>query len=82
MSELLIKCGFCGGRVKSRKVNFVYDENEDYFFVENVPAEVCSQCGEKTYSPKVTDELIQFAKKRLKPARKVKVPVFDYTVQV
>ncbi len=73
-----MKCVFCGGRIEARKVTFVYDEEGEYFFVENVPAEVCTQCGEKTFSPEVTDELIQLAKRKLKPARRAEVPVFEY----
>lgn len=77
-----MKCVYCGGKIEARKVTFIYDEDGDYFFIENVPAEVCTQCGEKTYSPKVTDELIRLAKRKLAPARKIEVPVFDYAVQV
>jgi len=63
-------------------VTFVYDYDNDYFFIENVPAEVCVQCGEKTYSPEVTDELIRLAKKELKPVKTIQVPVFEYVGQV
>lgn len=76
-----MKCVYCGGKVEAREVTFIYDEDGDYFFIENVPAEVCTQCGEKTYSSKVTDELIRLAKRKLAPARKIEVPVFDYAVQ-
>ena len=73
---------FAEGKVEHRKVTFVYDYDKDYFLIENVPAEVCTQCGEKTYAPEVTDDLIRFAKKRSKPERTVKIPVFDYASQV
>jgi YgiT-type zinc finger domain-containing protein len=76
-----MKCVFCGGSVESRKVTFVYDYEDDYFFIENVPAEVCMQCGEKTYSPEVTDEVLRVVKKKLNPVKTVQVPVFDYTGQ-
>ncbi len=77
-----MRCIFCGGKVEFRKVTFVYDYDKDYLFIENVPAEVCVQCGEKTYTPEVTEDLIRLAKKRLKPAKTVQVPVFDYTSQM
>ncbi len=76
-----MKCVFCGGQVRFQKVTFIYDYDGDYFFIENVPAEVCDQCSEKTYSPETTDELIRLARRKLKPVRTVKVPVFDYSVQ-
>ncbi|MFQ5632645.1 MAG: YgiT-type zinc finger protein [bacterium] len=56
-----MSCVFCGGEIESRNVTFVYDENDDYFFIENMPAEVYVRCGEKTYSPEVTDELLHLA---------------------
>lgn len=76
-----MKCNFCGGHIESRNVTFVYDLDGDYFLIENVPAEVCIRCGEKTYTPEVTDELLRLAKKKLKPARVLRVPVFDYARQ-
>jgi YgiT-type zinc finger domain-containing protein len=76
-----LKCIFCGGRIKEKKVTFVYDYGNDYFLIENVPAEVCVQCGEKSYSPEVTDDLICLAKKKFKPDRTLQVPIFDYSNQ-
>jgi len=76
-----MKCVFCGGQVELREVTFVYDEDESYFFIENVPAEVCVRCGEKTYSPAVADEVLRLAKQKLKPAKTIQVPVFDYARQ-
>ncbi|NOX61499.1 MAG: type II toxin-antitoxin system MqsA family antitoxin [Chloroflexi bacterium] len=73
-----MQCVFCGGKVESRQVTFVYDYESEFFFVENVPAQVCTQCGEKFYSPEVTEHLIHLAKTRLKPTKVVKVPVFEY----
>jgi YgiT-type zinc finger domain-containing protein len=72
------KCVFCGGEVREELVAFVYDDEDRYFFVEHVPAEVCSKCGERNYSPEVTDELLGFARQRVKPSKTIKVPVFDF----
>jgi HTH-type transcriptional regulator / antitoxin MqsA len=55
-----------------------YEEEGKYFLVEHVPAEVCERCGEKTYSPEVTDELLKFARDKFKPVKKLEVPVFDF----
>ena len=73
-----MKCVFCGGRVVPQNVAFVYDDPNNYFVIEGVPAEVCLQCGEKAYAPEVTDEIIRIAKKRLKPVKTIQVPVFNY----
>lgn len=73
-----MKCAFCGGKVEKKRVTFSYEENDKHLFVENVPAEVCTVCGEKTYSPEVTDELLKFANEGVKPKKIIKVPVFDF----
>ena len=73
-----MKCVFCGGKVEERMVTFSYEENDKYLLVENVPAKVCLKCGEKTYSPEVTDKLLRFAKDEFKPVKTKKVPVFDF----
>ena len=75
------KCVFCGGKAVNKKVTFVYESDERFFFVKHVPAEVCTKCGEKTYTPKVTDELLKYAKEESKPAKIVKVPVFNFAVK-
>ena len=76
-----MKCVFCGGKTEQRLVTFIYDASSEYLFVENVPAEVCSQCGERTYAPEVTDDLLRIAKKKLAPIKTVAVPVFEYAHQ-
>ena len=73
-----MKCVFCGGKVEKRTVTFSYEEDEKYLFVENVPAEICTKCGEKTYSPEVTDELLRFARHEFRPVKTIDVPMFDF----
>ena len=73
-----MKCFFCGGRLEKKIVTFYYEEDNKYLLVENVPAEICMKCGEKIYSPQVTDELLKFARDKFKPVKSIKIPVFDY----
>lgn len=73
-----MKCIFCGGKLEKKIVTFYYEEDGKYLLVENVPAEVCTKCGEKIYSPKVTDELLKFARDKFKPVKSIKIPVFDF----
>jgi len=74
-----LKCIFCGGKLEKKFVTFYYEEDGKYILVENVPAEVCVKCGEKIYSPEVTDELLKFARDKFKPVKSIKIPVFDFT---
>jgi HTH-type transcriptional regulator/antitoxin MqsA len=77
---MVMKCVFCGGKVVKKEVTFTYEEDDKYLIVEHVPAEVCTRCGEKMYTPEVTDELLRFARKESKPVRKVEVPVYDFAM--
>ena len=72
------KCVFCGGRLETKIVTFTHEVNGQVIIVKNVPAESCGDCGEKTYSPQVTDELLAFAEKKHNPVELVKVPVYDF----
>ena len=73
-----MRCVFCGGVVKKTMGTFEYQDGEEIILVENVPAEVCEDCGEKTYSPEVTDKLLHFAKGKHPIIRTIQVPVFDF----
>ena len=73
-----MKCVFCGGKVEKKKVTFSYEKDNKYLLVENVPAEVCTKCGEKTFSPEVTDQLLRFASDEFQPIKTLEVPVFDF----
>ena len=75
-----MKCVFCGGETMQTCTTFSHEEEGKYFIVEHVPAEVCERCGEKTYSPEVTDELLKFAGDKVRPVKKVEVPIFDFAV--
>lgn len=75
-------CVFCGGQVESKAVNFSYQQDEHVILVKNVPAEVCTRCGEKTYSPEITDELLKFATNRFRPLKMIEVPLFDFCDKV
>lgn len=77
-----MNCVFCGGKVESKEVMFTCESEDQVILVRKVPAEVCTHCGEKTYSPKITDELLKFAKRRFKPVKTIETPVFDYMRKV
>jgi YgiT-type zinc finger domain-containing protein len=76
-----MKCVFCGGDLENKKVTFVYDENGNYLAVENVPAEVCTKCGEKIYSPEVAKELLKYSRQNYPPVKTIEMPVFDFAEQ-
>jgi len=58
------------------------EDDGNFVFVENVPAYVCIRCGENTYSPETTDELLRIVKQRSAPSRKTVVPVYDFALNL
>lgn len=77
-----MQCVFCNGNVKEQFVTFTYENEGNFVFVENVPAHVCTRCGEITYSPETTDELLRIVKQRSAPSRKKEVPVYDFALNM
>ncbi|MGR3311684.1 MAG: YgiT-type zinc finger protein [Candidatus Brocadiales bacterium] len=68
-------CYFCKGTVVKKKVKHVHSWGEEMLIFENVPAEVCTQCGETYFSP---DALEAMDKEILEPSasrKSVKLPV-------
>jgi YgiT-type zinc finger domain-containing protein len=61
-------------------VTFTYEEDDKYIFIEHVPADVCERCGEKMYTPEVTDKLLRIARRELEPVRRIEVPVYDFVI--
>lgn len=72
------KCVFCGGLLKRETVTFHYDNDEMYMLVEQVPAEVCQQCGERLYTPEVIDALLRIARQKTEPIKILSVPVYNF----
>lgn len=77
-----MSCVFCGGSTVSQEVTFIYEQDEQVLLIQNVPAEVCTVCGEKSFSPETTAEIMRFAKQQFQPIKLLEVPVFDYGSQI
>ena len=71
-------CSFCGGRVQERlvtKANWWGDQLTA--LVENVPAGVCEQCGERYYKARVVKQIEKLLRDRRRLPR-VEVPLADF----
>jgi HTH-type transcriptional regulator / antitoxin MqsA len=78
ITQNAVNCLFCNRQLFSKNVTFVYEHGDDLFLIRDVPAEVCTACGERTYAPEITDEIMRFARRRFEPVQQIEVPVFDY----
>lgn len=67
-------CYFCGGKVTAKRVTVDFRRKGELTVIEDVPAGVCTQCGEKYFTGKTSKQLDQLAKSRRKAAT-ISVPV-------
>ena len=72
-----MKCDLCGGKVEKKLVGYTLFYEGHWIIVENVPAKVCRQCGEKLFDPKVVERLQRIIWNKQMPQKKIKTPVFN-----
>ena len=79
-----MKCYFCGAHTREQLVTDLYTEGNLYLAVENVPADVCQQCGERYYSPQVVKKLLALTEGMREhaavgpPGRRAELAVCDF----
>ena len=72
-------CVFCGGDICKDIVTVVNEREGKVFIIENVPAGVCTQCGEREYDVNVISKLETIMVKRKAIKMEKLVPVADFT---
>lgn len=70
-------CYFCKGTVKRKRIRHVHHWGDQIIVFENVPAEVCEQCGEVYFSPDVLKIMDKATLEKTKPDKTLSVPVFS-----
>jgi YgiT-type zinc finger domain-containing protein len=69
-----MKCLMCQGEMEPRAVAYTVDRKGYHLYVEDIPAYVCSQCGERFFDEKEVisiQEMIQVFESKLEEVRKV-----------
>jgi YgiT-type zinc finger domain-containing protein len=59
-------------------VNYVLEMDGKFIIVQNVPARVCVETGERLFSPETVERLQQMIWEQKEPSRKIEVPVFEF----
>ncbi|MGQ9626165.1 MAG: type II toxin-antitoxin system MqsA family antitoxin [Anaerolineae bacterium] len=71
------ECYFCKGRIEKRTIRHIHRWGEKIIIFDDVPAEVCTQCGEVYLSPEVLKEIDRFTLEAREPELTITVPVFS-----
>ena len=66
-------CEFCGGQTMKKKVKRQHWLHGRLYIVENVEAEVCSECGERYFYAKTLDEIDTLLEKTHDVKEKIEV---------
>ena len=69
-------CYFCGGNIERKKIRHIHQWGDKIIIFENLPVEVCSQCGEKYLSPD-TIEMIDKVTATAEPKKYARIPVIS-----
>jgi len=72
------KCDLCGGKIKHELISYTLLFEGHWIIVENVPADVCQQCGEKLFAPETVEHLQKIIWSQRKPAKNIQTPVYEY----
>lgn len=72
-------CPVCGSSVfQQARVNEIFHIDGIPVLVENIPAFVCSRCGEAAFSRVTTEGVRRLVHGKAKPVRALQIDVFEY----
>jgi YgiT-type zinc finger domain-containing protein len=75
---MISRCYLCGGGTEQRLVTAENWWGDDLALVENVPAWVCKDCGEKYFDAETCKQLDELRRKPPDAQRTVAVPVYTF----
>ena len=61
-------------------VTYVLEDNGRIIVVENVPARICVETGERLYSPETVERLQHVIWEQREPVRTLQTPVYEFAV--
>lgn len=70
-------CPLCGGELEAKTITHPQEYEGAVFILENVPVEVCVQCGEVLLRPDVLEKIQKIVWSEQAPGRTASVPVYD-----
>jgi YgiT-type zinc finger domain-containing protein len=61
-----------------RKVTYTIQVDDKFIIIENVPARVCLETGERLFSPETVERLQRTIWEQREPDRIIETPVFEF----
>ena len=63
---------------EEQKVTYVLEQHGKVLIIENVPARVCRETGERLFSPETVERLQHIVWEQRTPSRIIETPVFEF----
>ena len=63
---------------EEQTITYVLERQGKVLIIENVPARVCRETGERLFAPETVERLQQIVWEQRKPTRIVETPVFEF----
>ncbi len=75
----MFQCHICGSdNSRTEYTNDVFEIENKFYLVENIPTTVCSNCGEEVFSRETTERIRVMLHDENKPVRSISLDVFSY----
>jgi len=75
----MFKCHVCNSEESYQGlVNEIFQINGKFYLVEQIPATVCSHCGEESFSRETTEWIRVMLYGKTQPIKSISVDVFAY----
>lgn len=68
---------YCRGHLTLQRVNRLQLYENRWVIIENLPALVCAQCGERYFTPQVHDLVVDLIRGQTPPERREVVDIYD-----
>jgi YgiT-type zinc finger domain-containing protein len=73
------KCYFCKGQLVEKKIAHVHSWGDKLILFRQTPAEVCKQCGETYFEPKVLEAFDKAIEHLERIKQTIQIPVIPFS---
>lgn len=73
----MTRCRWCDDNLAEHLTTFVYEDSDQFWIVRNVPAFVCTRCGEKEYTQETTRRVVALLAQPPRPREILHVPAYE-----
>ena len=75
----MVKCHVCNSEDSHEElVTEIFQIDGKFYLVEDIPATVCSHCGEESFSRETTEQIRLMLHGEVQPIKSISVDVFTY----